>query len=134
LSFDVALSPPATITWANDVFGNTIATAHFSHATDLLLIESRVTLDHQAEAWPLFDIAASAISFPFQYSYDEKMDLGALLLPQHADPDGRLRSWATGFVRGSPTDTLSLLKDLNIAISAWISYEARNDEGTQAPL
>jgi transglutaminase-like putative cysteine protease len=37
-------------------------------------------------------------------------------------------------VRSVPTDTLSLLKDINAAISAWISYQSRDDEGTQPPL
>jgi transglutaminase-like putative cysteine protease len=37
-------------------------------------------------------------------------------------------------VRSNPTDTLSLLKDLSAGVSAWISYQSRDDEGTQAPL
>jgi len=37
-------------------------------------------------------------------------------------------------VRSSPTGTLALLKDINAAISSWISYEARLVEGTQGPL
>jgi transglutaminase-like putative cysteine protease len=45
-----------------------------------------------------------------------------------------LLKWAQGFVRSNPTDTLALLKDLNGAISAWISYQERADEGTQSPL
>ena len=46
---------------------------------------------------------------------------------------GRVSAWAAGFVRGNPTDTLALLKDLNAGISANASYEAREDEGTQTP-
>jgi transglutaminase-like putative cysteine protease len=61
-------------------------------------------------------------------------DLGALASQQYADPTGRLRDWAQGFVRSDPTDTLSLLKDLSAGISVWISYQSRDDEGTQTPL
>ena len=46
---------------------------------------------------------------------------------------GRVSAWAAGFVRGNPTDTLALLKDLNAGISATASYQAREDEGTQPP-
>lgn len=134
ISMDLAINPPGTLTWANDVFGNTIASVAFPAPTAKLTIESRVKLEHHAVAWPLFDIAASAQSFPFAYSPDEIADLGALLLPQFADPPQRLLTWAQGFVRSTPTDTLSLLKDINTAISAWIVYEARDDEGTQSPL
>ena len=46
---------------------------------------------------------------------------------------GRLSSWTASFVRSNPTDTLALLKDLNNGITGTASYEAREDEGTQAP-
>ncbi len=131
---DLAITPPGSVTWANDVFGNAIASATFAAATDRLTIESRVTLEHNAVPWPLFDIAANATAFPFAYALDEVSDLGALLIPQFVDPAGRLPVWAQGFIRSAPTDTLALLKDINAAISAWVEYEARDDEGTQSPL
>ena len=134
LTADVVVTPSVPLTWANDVFGNTIATVCFSEPTDILIVESRFVLEHHAEPWPVFDIATSAMSFPFDYSDDEKCDLGALLIAQHPDPDQRLLTWANGFVRSFPTDTLSLLKDMNAAISSWISYEIRDREGTQSPL
>ncbi len=134
LAADIAVTPSAPLRWANDVFGNAIATVSFSAPTDTLVVESRVTLEHHAEPWPLFDVAVSAQSYPFAYSDDDRIDLGAFLVPQHPDPDGRLLAWATGFIRSNPTDTLALLKDMNAAISAWISYQARDNEGTQPPL
>lgn len=134
VSADFAVTPSAALTWANDVFGNAIATVSFPMPAETLIVESHIVIEHHAEPWPVFDIASSAISFPFPYSEDERLDLGALLIPQHPDPDGRLSAWATGFVRSSPTDTLSLLKDLNAGITAWISYQSRDDERTQSPL
>jgi transglutaminase-like putative cysteine protease len=134
VSMDLVITPPGSLTWANDVFGNAIASATFAAATDRLTIESRVTLEHNAVPHPQFAIAASASSFPFAYALDEVSDLGALLIPQFVDPAGRLPLWAQGFVRSSPTNTLALLKDINDAILAWVEYEARDDEGTQSPL
>jgi transglutaminase-like putative cysteine protease len=133
-SAEIAVTPFAPLIWANDVFGNAIATISFPAPAETLIVESRIAIEHRYEPWPLFGIATSAISFPFCYSDDERLDLGALLVPQHPDPDGRLLTWAKGFVCSSPTDTLSLLKDLNAGISSWISYQSRDDEGTQAPL
>jgi transglutaminase-like putative cysteine protease len=134
VAIDVAITPEASFSWSYDVFGNAIATASFSGTTDSLLIESvaRITLD--AAAWPVFDIAASAILYPFPYSDDERVDLGSLTLNQFLDPAGRLRAWAQGFVHGRITDTLSLLKDVNAGVWTQISYEIREDEGTQSPL
>jgi hypothetical protein len=34
----------------------------------------------------------------------------------YPDPTDRLRSWARGFVRSNPTDTLALLADLNAGV------------------
>jgi transglutaminase-like putative cysteine protease len=134
VSADIDVTPAGPLTWANDVFGNAIATVGFSMPTDSLIVESNVALEHQAEPWPLLEIASSARSYPFGYSDDERFDLGALLVPQYYDPEARLLRWAQGFVCGHPTDTLALLKDLNGAISAWIFYQERADEGTQSPL
>jgi transglutaminase-like putative cysteine protease len=134
VEMDIAITPAGALTWANDVFGNAIASVRFAEPAARLVIESRVTLEHQAVAWPLFGLAPGAVSYPFTYSPDEISDLGALLIPQFLDPACVLPRWAQGFVGGWPTDTLALLKDINTAISAWIEYEAREDEGTQSPL
>ena len=130
---EVVLTPTAALTWAQDVFGNTVATASFPAMTDILVIDSVVELQLNAAPWPVFDIAASAIVYPFQYSSDEAIDLGALAIQQYPDPSGRLRDWSRAFVRGSSTDTLSLLKDLCAGVSKWINYQSREDEGTQSP-
>ena len=132
-SLDVKATPTATVNWAHDVFGNAIATATFQAEADTLIIESVAELQLDAAAWPVFDIAASAASFPFRYTDDEWIDLGALGAQQYPDADARLRTWAQGFVRSFPTDTLSLLKDLNAGVATWIAYQSRDDEGTQTP-
>ncbi len=133
-SYSLDVSADAVIAWAQDVFGNSIATVHFSRNTDHLVIDSRSELQLEAAPWPVFDVDFSAISYPFRYSDAEWTDLGALSAPQYADPAGRLRAWARRFIKSNPTDTLSLLKDISGGISSWINYQSRDDEGTQTPL
>lgn len=133
VSNEIKTWPLSTLTWAQDVFGNSIATASFSVDSDALVIESAVTLELTSAPWPIFPITASATRYPFSYSAEERSDLGALLSLQYPDSTGRLSSWAASFVMGNPTDTLALLRDLNVGISATASYEAREDEGTQPP-
>jgi transglutaminase-like putative cysteine protease len=128
------VEPDATVTWAHDVFGNAIATATMRSTTDHLVIDSVADLQLDVAPWPVFDIAASAASYPFFYARDEWIDLGALALPQYTDRAGRLRDWARGFVRSTPTDTLALLKDLSIGVAETIRYQSRDDEGTQTPV
>jgi transglutaminase-like putative cysteine protease len=57
-----------------------------------------------------------------------------MLERHHPDPGDRLGSWARGFVRSNPTDTLALLADLNAGVRARISYQSRETEGTQTPI
>jgi transglutaminase-like putative cysteine protease len=133
VSSEIKTWPPATLSWAQDVFGNSIATANFGADTDSLVIESAVTLELTSAPWPVFPIAARAINYPFSYSPEERTDLGALLCLQYPDSMGRVSPWAARFVRGHSTDTLALLRDLNAGVSATASYEAREDEGTQPP-
>ena len=134
VSADIAITPSAALTWANDVFGNAIATVSFPEPTDTLIVESRIALEHHADPWPVFDIAASAISYPFRYSDDELTDLGALAIQQFPDPAARLRGWAQAYVRAIPTDTLALLKDLSAGVSQSTGYQSREDAGTQSPI
>jgi len=133
ISSNVTVTPTAVMTWAHDVFGNAIATATFQSMTNHLVIDSVAELQLDAIAWPIFDIAASAISYPFRYSDDDWTDLGALTVQQYPDPAGQLRDWARAFVRSTPTDTLALLKDLSAGVSGSIRYQSREDMGTQSP-
>ncbi len=134
ISSELDITPAAQVTWAHDVFGNSVAMAVFQQATDRLVIDSVVELQLNASAWPVFDIAASAIVYPFRYSDDEWTDLGALTVQQYADPTGQLNHWARAFVSGERTDTLALLKDLSAGVSSWIRYQSREEEGTQSPV
>jgi transglutaminase-like putative cysteine protease len=134
LSFELEIWPLATVTWGHDVSGNSIATATFSDLTDRVTVESRMSVDLSAPEWPVFDIALSAQAYPFLYSDEDWIDLGALARPQYADMAGRLSNWVEGFVMARPTDTLSLLQDVASGVSRQITYESREVEGTQGPL
>jgi len=131
--YDLAIEPQAAITWAYDVFGNAVGSATFRDQTDELVITSTATLELAAVPWPIFDIAAYAISYPFRYSNEEWIDLGPLVNQHYQDPNGQLQNWARGFIASERTDTLSLLKDLSAGVSQYLSYASREDEGTQSP-
>jgi transglutaminase-like putative cysteine protease len=134
LAFDLTILPQAEVTWAHDVAGNSVATARFATMSDHLVIESRLTVSLTAPRWPVFAIAPAAVTYPFSYTAEDRTDLGALADPQYVDNAGRLLAWVEGFVMRRPTDTLSLLQDISNGIPAQISYQSRDDMGTQGPL
>jgi len=133
LSNRIDVTPAAALSWTNDVFGNAVASVRFDAPADGLVIDSTAVVELAAEPWPVFDMAASAIRYPFAYSSDDAVDLGPLASPQYFDPVRRLAEWAAAFVRGSETDTLALLKDLVAGTAAQIRYQSREEEGTQSP-
>jgi transglutaminase-like putative cysteine protease len=126
--------PEPQLNWRQDVFGNVVATAAFSEVTTELTISSEMIVEQCAPAWPVFQIAPGAHSYPFRYPEPDILDLGTLLKPQHPDADGTLSSWVQAFILGSPTDTLSLLKGINSGIIGRVAYRTRDEEGTQSPL
>ncbi|WP_380875892.1 transglutaminase family protein [Sphingomonas sp. DBB INV C78] len=91
-------------------------------------------MEQFAAEWPVFQIAPHAHSFPFSYEAGDHADLYALLKPQYPDPDGVLAAWARSFVAAEPTDTLSLLKDINAGMLARVNYRVREEDGTRSPL
>jgi transglutaminase-like putative cysteine protease len=131
---NLSFSPPASVRWMHDVFGNSVAIASFSESAAELRIESDLVLETFAAERPPFEITPDALRYPFVYSADDRIDLGRMLERQYPDPHDRLGRWARGFVRSNPTDTSALLADLNTGVAAQISYQSRESEGTQTPV
>src|SRR6201993_617154 len=131
---NLTFSPPASVRWMHDVFGNSVAIASFPDPSAELKIESSLLLETYAAERPPFQITAEARSYPFVYSADDRIDLGRMLERQYPDSRDQLVQWARGFVRSNPTDTSALLADLNNGVAAQVSYQSRETEGTQTPL
>ncbi|MBX5174602.1 transglutaminase family protein [Rhizobium sp. NZLR1b] len=131
LSFSIDCSASGSIDWAKDVFGNTVATVTFSERTSELTISSAAIVEQTADPWPVFNIDISAHAYPFTYSTEDETDLGAFAAA--TSPGNRVADWARAFVGSRPTDTLSLLKDINAGILTNVSYRIRDEEGTQSP-
>lgn len=127
------ISPQTSLIWSHDVFGNSVTIAKPQEKADSLVIESILELSLDEDQWPVFDISANAAYFPFLLSQDEMTDLGALRLQAYLDSSGIVRDWAQSFVAGESTGTLALLKDISNGVAARLTYETREDEGTQSP-
>jgi transglutaminase-like putative cysteine protease len=131
---ELALSPPGTLRWMHDVFGNSVALVDFSEPAAELSIVSTLTLERYALAALDFPIAPEAENYPFMHSAEDRVDLGRLREPQYPDPRGVLEEWARHFILATPTNTFNLLATINAAIRGSFDYRTREEEGTQAPL
>ena len=132
--FSLILSPQAQISWHQDSAGNEIATALFQTMTDRLVItaQSKVTFDETEQQAP--NLAPEAVSFPFTYPEEDWFDWQSFASPQFVDAEEQLREWTQKFVNAFPTNTIALLTDIMLGVSSSITYQSRDEEGTQSPL
>jgi len=131
---ELALSPPGTVRWMHDVFGNSVALVDFSAPAAELSIISTLKIERYALAKLDFPIAPEAENYPFMHSADERSDLGRLRERHYPDPHGVVEQWARQFVLETPTNTFNLLATMNAAMRGSFAYRTREEEGTQAPL
>lgn len=129
------IRPNARVRWLHDVFGNSIAVASFTEPAAELRLVSTIRLEPFPAAALEFPIEAYARRHPFSYSAEEIPDLGRTIERHYADPKHKVDEWARRFV-SSPdgADTQALLVDMTAAIRREFRYEAREAEGTQAPV
>lgn len=132
LSATVTASPEASLDWGQDVFGNIVTTTTFDAPADELTITNDAIVEQSALPYPVFTVAPYAHYYPFNYTLDDRNDLGSMLLA-NATSNDRVWKWASGFVMGPRTDTLALLKDINAGVLANVAYRTRDEEGTQSP-
>jgi transglutaminase-like putative cysteine protease len=133
ISAELTLSPPGTIRWIHDVFGNSVALVDFAQAATELSIVSTLSLERYALAKPEFPVDPAAELYPFVYSSDDRADLGRLLERHYPDPQGVVDEWAKQFAPMRPSGTLNVLASMNKAVHGF-TYLARDDEGTQSPI
>lgn len=131
---ELALSPPGTVRWMHDVFGNSVALVDFSAPAAELSIVSTLAIERYGMARLSFMLDPAAELYPFVYSAGDRADLGRLLERHYPDPQGVVEEWAKQFAPHRPAGTLNLLAAMNKAIRERFTYAARDDEGTQPPI
>jgi transglutaminase-like putative cysteine protease len=131
---ELTLSPPGSMRWLHDVFGNSVALVDFAQPAAELSIVSTLSLERYGLARLDFAIDPVAEAYPFVYSADDRSDLGRLLERHYPDPRGVVEEWAKQFAPSRPTGTLELLANMNKAIKETFTYAVRYAEGTQSPI
>ncbi len=133
LEAKLTLSPPGTVRWVHDVFGNSIAYATFANEAAELRLESNILLQHFPHTPPAFEIDPGAAVYPFQYGADDMPDLMPSIMRRYPDTDRTLEQWVKQFYADTPVDTLKMLTAMTHAIKAQFAYQARQQMGTQMP-
>jgi len=135
LDTGLTISPSAQVRWMHDVFGNSVAVAHFCEPGKQLLVESSFTFEHYP--LPASEVAVEqfARAYPFSYDAEEIPDLGRTVERHYPDPEHRIDAWARRFVEAEADhDTMGILVAMTEAIKQEFTYNPRDEMGTQDPL
>jgi transglutaminase-like putative cysteine protease len=136
LDTSLAITPaPASVRWLHDVFGNSIAIAHFeTPASELSFVST-----FRANPYPLrlqgVTLESYAERYPFSYSADEVADLGRTAERHYPDPGHKVDLWARSFMDADPgRSTMGILVAMTRAIRNQFFYSRRVEMGTQDPV
>jgi len=135
LDAQIEVDVPSRIDWVLDTYSNSVTLVTPQQPSDRLQIRSRFRIAHGGvRGVRELALAPHARRWPFDYSADERRDLGALLERHYPDPEGRLFEWSRPFLAPEVRpDTRDLLMSIAAAIKSGFRYETRVEEGTQSP-
>jgi transglutaminase-like putative cysteine protease len=131
----VEVNVGAQIDWIQDTQSNWVTLITPTAPSERLEIDCRFRVAHRGvRGINELPLAPHARRWPFDYSADERRDLGALLERHYPDPEGRVFEWCRPFL--APVvrpDTRELLTSIAAEIKSQFRYEVRETEGTQTP-
>jgi transglutaminase-like putative cysteine protease len=132
----LSISPPASVRWLHDVFGNSIAIASFRDIAAELVVHS----SFHAEHFPLpersfaTEVEPYARTYPFSYSVEDIPDLSRAIERHYPDPAHGIDDWTRRILRTvSSRSTADILLAVTKTINAEFKYEQRDAMGTQTP-
>jgi transglutaminase-like putative cysteine protease len=135
LATELQVSPEAQVRLIQDPHSNSVALVQPQDEATELVIDCAFTIEHVPAPEDELQLDPSAEFLPFAYSVQERLDLEHYLRPHHDDPDGTLIRWAQQFLHSdAPNSTRDTLLRMNAHINQSLSYQARDEEGTQTPL
>lgn len=130
----VEIEPAATVRWMRDIEGNSVAILAFDAPAPRLRLFAEVDVDRAEGTSADYLIDPEARLFPFQYGWDEQVNLVPYRLPSYPYDGAALGSWLRELYQpGQTVETSELLSRLNTRIYEQLRYAARDDPGVQLP-
>jgi transglutaminase-like putative cysteine protease len=127
------IRPAGKVRWIHDVFGNSVAIARFDKPATELRVESTFRAEHYPLAESGVEIEAYARHHPFSYDAAEVPDISRTAERHYPDPEHLLDDWVRRFV-DRDSDTMTILSSMTKAIQKNLTYNPRDEMGTQDPV
>lgn len=127
----LTLSPPAEVVWRNDLYGNSVAIAHFQGKTTRLDIISELTVEtfprSESQRRLLLETGSS------EYSPVEHCVL-APYIDQSADTADAVSDWIRGGANSIQKSIYERLLECAVRIRYEFDYRIRYEPGVQTPI
>jgi transglutaminase-like putative cysteine protease len=131
---DLEIYPQATTRWLRDIYGNSIAVIDFLEPTELLRVQSDVTVALYDDLSPECLLEPYASLYPFQYAAHEQIEIMPYRLPSYPHDGPAVQKWLLDLYRpGQLIETWDLLARLNTRIFESFEYRYRPEYGVQLP-
>jgi len=132
-SFNLQLTPAATLLWHRDAEGNSVAVATFDQPTRQLAIESESIVQQYNESPLDFMVAEYALAYPFSYTCDDQVLLAPYRIADRVPAENLMAQWVGNFWRaGEPIQSYSLMNQMNDYIHKTFTYQVREEPGVQS--
>jgi transglutaminase-like putative cysteine protease len=134
ISSRLDVNPNYRTKWYRDIYGNSVGMLELKEPSDHLRIESEVVIEHYAESPLDFVVDRRAVTFPFPFEPEDRLDLLPYCTHNWPNATASLRSWVARFWQpGQAIETFLLLDRMNKAIVADFAYRMREEPGVQNP-
>jgi len=133
--FRITTSPPSTLHWHQDVFGNILAQADFSEQASELTIESdfvvaKIPPTSVVESPP----APEGLEYPVLYAGIEDAAVSLYRSPVHPPEVEELRRWVRSLGVLPPAGKRGpIFESLAEAVHRHVGYQRREEPGVQSP-
>ncbi|MGB6220241.1 transglutaminase family protein [Haloferula sp.] len=133
-SLSMIIEPQASVTWTRDIFGNSVAQAHFDHQAAELVIESDVTVRRFFDPAKPPHLDTGASSYPLQYDPLEHGIITGYLTPVYPEESASVQQWIASIPQpGGFASAEDFVISATKIIHQTIGYRRREEKGVQTP-
>ncbi len=134
LEAHLSITPKATLHWQFDTFGNSLAHASFSQASDFLQIRSDLLIKRYTQSSVPIPHDGTLQMMPVNYTADNLIDLAPFIPMEFPHERPELERWLDSAFLHRPPDVSGFLSALSGTIHAAFSYSRREARGTQSAM
>lgn len=127
------IAPEFELEWSRDVFGNSVATAHFLQSDDQLRIHSKVVLQQTAPFPSRAERNVGRIRYPVTFSDEEAVVAGAYIASTCPEDAAIVSDWTSKVIDPSTESAEHVVAAVAREIRRAIEYRRRDGKGVQPP-